>query len=118
MDNALKNKEKKSIGVRLIIFIFTVVFFLSIVLVYYFKLYSETEDNILKSGKVNAIESTNQVNSHISSSFGFIRMCGFMMDSMVERKAAKPELLGYLKGLTQAIKTSLIPDSTGLYGYF
>ncbi len=118
MDNALKNKEKKSIGVRLIIFIFTVVFFLSIVLVYYFKLYYETEDNILKSGKVNAIESTNQVNSHISSSFGFIRMCGFMMDSMVERKASKPELLGYLKGLTQAIKTSLIPDSTGLYGYF
>lgn len=118
MDNALKNKEKKSIGVRLIIFIFTVVFFLSIVLVYYFKLYSETEDNILKSGKVNAIESTNQVNSHISSSFGFIRMCGFMLDSMVERKAAKPELLGYLTGLTQAIKTSLIPDSTGLYGYF
>ena len=118
MDNALKNKEKKSIGVRLIIFIFTVVFFLSIVLVYYFKLYSETEDNILISGKVNAIESTNQVNSHISSSFGFIRMCGFMLDSMVERKAAKPELLGYLTGLTQAIKTSLIPDSTGLYGYF
>jgi signal transduction histidine kinase/CheY-like chemotaxis protein len=36
---------------------------------------------------------------------------------MVQRNTSKPELMGYITGLTQAIKNSLIPDSTGLYGY-
>lgn len=117
MDKDLNKKEKKSLIRRLLVFVFTIVFFLTIVMVYYFKLYSETEENILNTGRINAIESTNQINGHVSSSIGFLRMCSYMLDSMIESGKPKQEIVGYLTGLSAAIKNSLIPNSTGLYGY-
>ncbi|MBR4724617.1 MAG: response regulator [Lachnospiraceae bacterium] len=110
-------KEKLSVLGRILLFVFIIVFFVSIVFVYYLMIYSETRENIINRGQINAIESADKINLKITSSLDIVKLASYTLDNMIRDGRSNEEIVDYLTTETLAVQDSLIADTTGIYGF-
>ncbi|MBQ9438250.1 MAG: response regulator [Lachnospiraceae bacterium] len=97
--------------------ILLVVFFVGIISLYYRMLFTETRENIIQNGRLNAIQSAQQIDRHLSTSIDIIRIASYTLDNMIRDGRSSAEMLDYLENQTIAVTDTLIDDSTGIYGY-
>ncbi len=102
---------------KLLLYSFITAFFVCVIFVYYRMIYSETRDNIINEGRLNAIESSTQIDKSLSSGIDIIKLTSFTLDNMIRDNRSKEDILDYLENETIAVEDSLIADTTGLYGY-
>ncbi|MCR5250218.1 MAG: response regulator [Lachnospiraceae bacterium] len=107
----------KALRTRILLYITIAVFFVCIVFVYYGKLYSETKDNIINTGRVHAVESAAVIEQRMASRIEILQLAAFTLDTMLRDKRSQEEILDYLVNETITVKGSLITDTTGIYGY-
>ena len=117
-----KNTDKigskiRSLYSRVPLYLAVMVFFLSVVLVYYRRLYSETVKNITNEGRINAIESSAQIDNKIESNLDVIKHSAYTIDKMILEGDSQEEILEFLTDETVAVAETLITDSNGIYGY-
>ncbi len=117
-----KNTDKigskiRSLYSRVPLYLAVMVFFLSVVLVYYRRLYSETVKNITNEGRINAIESSAQIDNKIVSNLDVIKHSAYTIDKMILEGDSQEEILEFLTDETVAVAETLINDSNGIYGY-
>jgi signal transduction histidine kinase/CheY-like chemotaxis protein/HPt (histidine-containing phosphotransfer) domain-containing protein len=117
-----KNTDKIGSKIRLLysrvpLYLAVMVFFLSVVLVYYKRLYSETVKNITNEGRINAIESSAQIDNKIVSNLDVIKHSAYTIDKMILEGDSREEILEFLTDETVAVAETLITDSNGIYGY-
>ncbi len=112
-----KKKDMKALTGKLLPYLLIAVFFVCVVFSYYRKLYSETMENIISKGQINAIESSHQIAEVLQTSLDILKLAGYTLDNMLRENRPKKDMLDYLTNETVAVGDSLITDTTGIYGY-
>ncbi len=111
------DKEKGSAIRKIMLSVLMIAFFVCVVFVYYLMLYSQTRENIISNGRINAIESAEQIDKRLSASVDTLKLASYTLDNMIRDNRSQEEILDYLTNETIAVRDSLIADSTGIYGY-
>ncbi|MBR5765969.1 MAG: response regulator [Lachnospiraceae bacterium] len=114
-DGAGGNRKKHII--RILLYVIIAAFFVGVVFVYYTRLFSETRANIINKGRINAIESVDQIDNRMSASLDILKLAAFTLDNMIRDGRPDEDILDYLTNETIAVGDSLIADTTGIYGY-
>ena len=102
---------------KILLYVLVTVFFVSVVFVYYRMIYRETRENIINSGRMNAAESSSQIDKCMISSMDILKLAAYTLDNMIRENRSQEDILDYLTNETKAVSDSLIADTTGIYGY-
>ena len=116
-NNNGNNKERRDAILRILLSTVIIVFFVCVVFVYYRMLDTKTQESIVNSGRVNAIEQADQIDRHMSASLDILKLAGYTVDNMIKMNRSQEEILDYLENETTAVGDSLIANTTGIYGY-
>ena len=117
MGKIFSDKSKRGTILRIALSVLMIVFFVCIVIVYYSMLYSSTRENVINNGRVNAVESADQISNCMSASMDILKLASYTLDNMIESGRSQEEILDYMTNETIAIGDSLISNTTGVYGY-
>ncbi|MBR5116638.1 MAG: cache domain-containing protein, partial [Lachnospiraceae bacterium] len=112
-----KTGKENSVIVRSIVIAALVIAFLvCIVLMVYRTIYEEKRSNIIKDGQMAAIQSAEKFNEYLETSVNTIELSGYTIDGMLGT-STNDEILDYLIGQTTAINSTILENTSGLYGY-
>jgi hypothetical protein len=117
MNLSRSDEEKRSFVVKAILYAGAMIFFLGVVFLYFNKLYSETKENIIKSGQINAVEASNRIDKKLAENMSVLLLTSYTVDEMLAEGRPEEEILVYLTDESKAVIASLISDTTGMYGY-
>ncbi|MCR4947455.1 MAG: sensor domain-containing diguanylate cyclase [Lachnospiraceae bacterium] len=118
MGSESEKKKVSADGLRFFILsILVIVFFVSIVFVYYRMVYSERLDRIFLSGEKSALKLADKVEKYLSVNFDSVRFSALAVEDMIKRGCSDDEIQEYLVGETAAIRSVVEENATGLYGY-
>ena len=110
------NEKKLSLRNKVIAVVVTV-FFAGIIFMYYNMLYSEKRNNIIKNGEITAKETADQIDRYLSNNTDSVKLASYTLDEMITGKRTDSEIEEYLVDLSTAVRSAVIENSTGLYGY-
>ena len=96
---------------------FVIVFFIGIVLAYYHMVYEEKRNNIIKDGRIAAIQSANEFDNYISTNIDLINFAAYTLDEMIVEGKSDEEIQDYLVSQSVAVKSAVLENYTGLYAY-
>ena len=116
-DSLRDGVKGKRIYLRTLLYIVIMVFFLIVVFLFYKRLDSETRENIVNESRINAIESSQEIDRRMSSSLDILKLSAYTLDNMIVEKRSQEEILDFLIDETVAVGNSLIEETTGVYGY-
>ncbi|MBQ7565418.1 MAG: response regulator [Lachnospiraceae bacterium] len=94
-----------------------VAFFLCVIILYYRRLYFETRENIIQNGRLKTIQSSEEIDRQLSTSYDIIRVSSYTLDNMIRDSRSSEEVLDYLVNQTIAVNDALINGTTGIYGF-
>lgn len=103
---------------NIIITALVILFVVGVIVVYYALLYSETRQNIMKTGEINAATSAEQIDQYLAKGTETMKLACFTLDSMIRSGKSQAEIRNYLVDQSDAIKNTTMESSTGMYGYF
>ena len=109
--------REKSIIRTAVLGIVVIAFFVSIVFAYYNMVYEEKRSNIIKDGRMAAIQSADQFERYLSANIDLVKFTAYTLDEMIIDKKTDEEIQDVLVGQSTAIRNAVIENSTGLYGY-
>ncbi len=109
--------NRSSASLRQILYIIIILFFVCVVSIYYRNLYVATKEDIVDRGRINAIESAYQINKDMKTGVDLLQLAGYTLDNMLKENRPHEDMLDYITDETNAIKESLVVDTTGIYGY-
>ncbi len=115
--NGVNDTENRSFFLRMLIYVSVVVFFVCVVFIYYRQIFLETRENIINNGRINAIESAEEIDKGMASSMDILKFSAYTLDNMLRERRSNDEILDFMINETVAVKESLIGDTTGIYGY-
>ena len=113
MDRVNRKPEIRTIITGVLI----IVFFVSIVLMYYRMVYEEKRDGLIMSGRMAASQSADQFSAYLSTNEDLIKFTAYTLDGMITENKSDAEIQDYLVGQSTAIRNAVLENSTGLYGY-
>ncbi len=94
-----------------------VLFFVGIIIIYYFMLYSSTKDNIMTNGRLNALSAFEKIERYLAVGVDDLNLTSHTIDNMLKEGAPNDYILKYLVEQQAAIEEILIDNTTGLYAY-
>ncbi len=94
-----------------------IVFFVSIVLMYYRMIYEEKREGLIMSGRMAASQAADQFSAYLSTNEDLIKFTAYTLDEMITANKSDAEIQDYLVGQSTAIRNAVLENSTGLYGY-
>jgi len=120
MQDTVMRKERKfpGWGHTMIITVTIIAFFVCIILTYYFMMYRERRTRIIQSGEMTAMRSADRIEKYLSTNIDCINLSAYILDEMISEGSSNDEILDYLVSESTAIKSAVLENSTGLYGYF
>ncbi|MBR4530708.1 MAG: cache domain-containing protein, partial [Lachnospiraceae bacterium] len=92
------------------------VFFVILLSIVFRMLYRTSEENIVLSGQMQAIEASEQLDRYIEQATDTVRQVAFRIDAMQEAGAADQEIVEYMTEVSGGLKNALNKDFTGVYG--
>lgn len=119
MQDTVMRKERKfpGWGHTMIITVTIIAFFVCIILTYYFMMYRERRTRIIQSGEMTAIRSADRIEKYLSTNIDCINLSAYILDEMISEGKGNDEILDYMVSESTAIKSAVLENSTGLYGY-
>ena len=113
-----KSINEKRLSLRnKIIAALVIIFFVGIILMYYNMLYTEKRSNIIKSGEMTARESADHIDQYLTTNMDNIKLAAYTLDEMLRENRTDEEIQDYLVTQSTAVRTAVIENMTGLYGY-
>ena len=109
--------EKPIIIKNIAVTLFVIAMFVGIVLLFYNMLYDETRKNIIKDGETAAMQTADKFDKYLSTNIDSIKLTAYTLDGMITEHRSDEEIQDFLVGQSTAIKSAVIENSTGLYGY-
>lgn len=113
----LTKSGENSIRRTIILGATVIIFFVSIVFAYYNMVFEEKRNNIIKDGRMDAIQSADQFEKYLSANIDLVKFTAYTLDEMIVGKKTDEEIQDFLVGQSTAIRNAVIENSTGLYGY-
>ena len=102
---------------KILLYVLITVFFVSVVFIYYRMIVRETRENIINEGRINAAESSSQIDKCMLSSMDVLTLAAYTLDNMIRDNRSQEDILDYMTTETIAVSDSLITNTTGIYGY-
>jgi diguanylate cyclase (GGDEF)-like protein len=93
------------------------IFFIGVISIYYMLLYTETQGDILKTGKLGAVTAASQVEQYISTGINTINLASHTVENMISEGRTSSEIVDFLLNQSVAITNITDGESPGLYGY-
>ncbi len=84
----------KKIYTKMLLYIAAMIMFVSVVIIYYRHLDSETRENIINAGRINALESSHEIRTPINAILG--------MNEMILRETDDESVLEYSENIKSA----------------
>lgn len=110
-------KQKALIIKYIIGTLLVMVFFVSIIHIFYTKLYEEKRTSMIKDGKMSAMQAAELLEKYLSTSIDSIKLSAYALDEMIKENKSDSEIQDYLIRQSTAIKTAVDENLTGIYGY-
>ena len=108
----------KKISLRnILITSLVIIFFLTVIIVNYFVLYSQTREKIIKSGEMSSTDSADQIDRYLSKGADTIRLVSYILDNMIRSGKSQDEIHTFLVNQSLAVLNTTSDNSTGIYGY-
>ena len=119
MDRKTKKsaEQKKLVARNTIISVLVIVFLVSIISIYHHNLYKEKRESIIRKGEATAKESADEFDKYLSTNIDSIKLAAYALDEMITDNRSNDEIQDYLVAQSTAIKSAVLENSTGLYGY-
>ncbi len=122
LENHVSEQSDRRDEIRLtrrnrIITVLVVIFFASIIFLYYHMLYEAKRSSIIREGEVSAEESADELEQYLSTNIDSIKLSAYTLDDMIEKGSSEQEIQSFLVGQSTAIKSAVMENATGLYGY-
>ncbi len=86
-------------------------------MLYYHLLYNEKRNNIIQTGEMTARESADHIDQYLATNIDSIKLAAYTLDEMITEHRTDDEIQDYLVGQSTAVRSAVIENSTGLYGY-
>ncbi len=116
--NASKSRDEKKLVIRnTVISVIVILFFVGIILMYYRMLYNEKRSGIIKSGEITARDAAENIDHYLSTNMDTIKLAAYTLDEMITEKRTTIEIQNYMVGQSTAIRSAVIENMSGLYGY-
>ena len=80
-------------------------------------IYEERREGIIKSGRMAASQSADQFAAYLATNEDLIQFTAYTLDEMITENKSDAEIQDYLVGQSTAIRSTVLENSTGLYGY-
>ncbi len=109
-------KEKNVIVKSVVVAALVIAVLVCIILLIYKTIYEEKRSNIIKDGKMTAIQSTDKFNEYLDTGINLVKLSSSTINDMLD-KNTNDEILDYMVGQTTAITNTIFENTTGLYGY-
>lgn len=114
-------KEKSSsfslITRNLILYIFIILFFLSVILIHYSLLRASTRESLIKSGEIMALKSTEMIDDQLTVGFDDLVLTSYTLDNMIREDRSQEEIYDYIVNESVAIRNIMSNSTKGLYAY-
>lgn len=94
-----------------------IIFFVTIIIVFYAFMYTSVKENIKLRGEKIAVRSAEDFDRYLITSADLVKLEKYMLDEMVSDGASHDELQTYLEEETVRIQNAIDKGYTGLYGY-
>lgn len=117
MEAAENKKFGLSVKQNMIVTTVIILFFLGVIILYYAMLNTETRDNIIKNGELNAVNAANQIDAYLSTGVDSIKLSGYTLDNMIRDNRSSEEILEFLVDQSFAMENVVIGQVNGIYGY-
>lgn len=101
----------------IIVSVLVTAFFISIIFAFYNQIYEEKRSTITKDGMLSAMQAADLLENYLGMNIDSIKLTGYALDTMITEKQSDIEIQNYLEGQSNAIKTAVNENSTGIYGY-
>ncbi len=116
-DKKESNSSVSLIVRNLILYVFIILFFLSVILIYYSLLYSSTKENLMKSGEIMALKSTEKIREQLTVGYDNLTLSSYTLDNMIREKRSREEILDYIVNESASIRNIMSDSTKGLYTY-
>lgn len=113
----LNRDEKKLRRKYIVVTLLIIAFFIGVIFVYYSKLYNEKRENMIKDGRIAAMESADQIDRYLSTNMDSINLAAYALDEMIREHRTDKEIQDYLVDQSTAVRSAVLENMTGLYGY-
>ena len=110
-------EQKKLVTRNVVISVLVCVFLVSIISVYHYSLYKEKRESIIRKGETAAKDAADQFDKYLSANSNSLKLAAYAVDEMIKENRSDEEIQNYLVAQSTAIKTAILENSTGLYGY-
>ena len=110
-------KKRKASARGIFISFIVILFFLSIIVTYYSMLYSETRQNIIKSGELSSVASAEQIDKYLSKGINTLKLVSYTLDNMIRSGKSNAEIHDYLVNQSSAVQNTTSDNTTGVYGF-
>ena len=110
-------KEKWVIIKNIIVTLFVIAFFVTILIVSYNMNYNEKHDNIILRGEMAASNAADHIDQYLSTNIDSIKLSAYALDEMIQENKSDAEIQDFLVSQSTAIRSAVLDNSTGLYGY-
>ena len=117
MEQIKAKTGKISVNLRQVGYILIILFFICIVAIYYSNLYNATRQDIIDRGRINAIESSYQIDKNMMTAANVLEHSVYDLNIMLNDNRSNEDILAYLKQETRAAIDSLSVETTGIYAY-
>ena len=112
------DRKDRRIDTRsVILFALIILFFLSVILMSYSLLVSQTRENIIAKGEMHAMTSAGQIDNYLSKGVDTINLVCYTLDDMIRAGKANREIHDFLVSQSNALKSTTLEGTTGVYGY-
>lgn len=102
---------------KAVVFPIIAIVFIVIVLIYHMLLLKYTRRSILEAGEINAAATVEEIELYFSSARYTLERSVYAVHQMIHDNSSKDEVLEYLVQETDTITGSILPNTTGIYGY-
>ncbi len=108
----------KSYGVkRAAIFPSLAAVFVIIIIIYHLSLQNYIRSGIIEDGELNASRISKDVELYLGSGMDTMQRSAYSLEKLLKAGKSHEEVLNYLVDETDVIKSTVIPETTGVYAY-
>ena len=110
-------KEKTLILKNTIVTVLVSVFFVGIIFTFYTMVHNKERDNIIKEGKMAAMESAEMFGEYMLINRDTVKLTAYTLDEMLTKGTSDDAIQEYLIWQSVAVRDAIDANTTGLYGY-
>ncbi len=112
-----KKNDRTNTARSVLLSALVIVFFLAVILAYYAMVYSETRQEIIKSGELSSVTSAEQIDKYLSMGIDTLKLACYTLDHMIRAGRTQTEIHDFLVNQSAAVVNTTSANSTGVYGF-